>query len=62
VWGSHRWWSPLFLGWLLKTLTIRYGGLRLYQRLIPAAIGVIVADSTFQMLAGVLLCVVRSVK
>jgi hypothetical protein len=62
VWGSHWWWSPLFIGWLLKTLTIRYGGLRLYQRLIPAAIGVIVADSTFQMLAGVLLCVVRSVK
>lgn len=62
VWGSHWWWSPLFLGWLLKTLTIRYGGLRLYQRMIPAAIGVIVADSTFQMLAGVLLCVVKSLK
>jgi hypothetical protein len=59
VWGSHWWWSPLFLGWLLKTLTIRYGGLRLYQRMIPAAIGVIVADSTFQMLAGITLWLAR---
>ena len=62
VWGSHWWWSPLFLGWLLKALTIRYGGLRLYQRMIPAAIGVIVADSTFQMLAGTIVCVAKSLK
>jgi hypothetical protein len=62
VWGSQWWWSPLFLGWLLKSLTIRYGGLRLYQRMIPAAIGVIVADSTCQMLAGVLLWLTKSVK
>jgi hypothetical protein len=62
VWGSQWWWSPLFVGWLLKSLTIRYGGLRLYQRMVPAAIGVIVADSTFQMLAGVLLWLTRGVK
>jgi hypothetical protein len=52
VWGAQWWWSPLFIGWLLKSLTVRYGGLRLYQRLVPAAIGVIAADSTAVMLAA----------
>ncbi len=36
VWGSQWWCMPLFIGWLLKSLTIRYGGLRLYQRTIPS--------------------------
>jgi hypothetical protein len=55
VWGSHWWWTPLFVGWLFKSLTIRYGGLRLYQKMVPAAIGVIVGDSTCQMIWGVAL-------
>jgi hypothetical protein len=40
--GAQWWWGPLFIAWLLKTLVIRYGGLRLYQRTVPMAIGVIV--------------------
>jgi hypothetical protein len=43
-WGMHWYWMPLFVGWLLKTLTIRYGGLRLYRRMMPVAIGLIVGD------------------
>jgi hypothetical protein len=62
VWGAQWWWSPLFIGWLLKSLTVRYGGLRLYQRMVPAAIGVIVADSTCVMLASVVESLVRSLK
>jgi len=43
-WGMHWYWMPLFVGWLWKTLTIRYGGLRLYRRTMPLAIGLIVGD------------------
>jgi len=43
-WGMHWYWMPLFVGWLWKTLTIRYGGLRLYRRTMPVAIGLIVGD------------------
>jgi hypothetical protein len=44
VWGSQWWWGPLFIAWLLKSLVIRYGGLRLYQRTVPLAVGVIVGN------------------
>jgi hypothetical protein len=44
VWGTQSWWCPMFVGWLVKSLVIRYGGLRLYQKTMPAAIGMILAD------------------
>jgi hypothetical protein len=44
VWGSQWWWGPLFIAWVLKTLVVRYGGLRLYQKTVPLAIGVIVGN------------------
>jgi hypothetical protein len=44
VWGSQWWWGPLFVAWFLKSLVIRYGGLRLYQKTVPLAIGVIVGN------------------
>jgi len=50
VWGSQWWYMPLFIGWLLKSLAIRYGGLRLYQQTIPTAIGVIVASQLVAVL------------
>jgi len=44
VWGSQWWWCPLFIGWVLKTVVVRYGGLRLYQKTVPMAIGMIVGN------------------
>ncbi len=44
VWGTQSWWCPMFIGWLVKALAIRYGGLKLYQKTMPAAIGMILAD------------------
>jgi hypothetical protein len=35
---------PFFLGWALKSLAIRYGGLRLYRQTVPLAIGLIVGN------------------
>jgi hypothetical protein len=44
VWGTQSWWCPMFIGWAVKSLVTRYGGLRLYQRTMPAAVGMILAD------------------
>ena len=60
VWGSQWWYMPLFIGWLLKSLTIRYGGLRLYQKTVPAAIGVIVGDRVSEILWALVLWAVRA--
>jgi len=43
-WGMHIIWMPFFVGWALKSLAVRYGGLQLYRRTVPAAIGLVVGD------------------
>jgi len=43
-WASLNLWFSLFLGWFLKLLTIRYGGLSGYVRFRPLFMGVIVGD------------------
>lgn len=43
-WGAQWHYLPFFIGWALKSLAIRYGGLRLYRATMPAAIGLIVGD------------------
>jgi hypothetical protein len=50
---------PFFLGWLAKTLVIRYGGLRLYRKTVPMAIGLIGGDLLSQFVWGLLQAVVR---
>lgn len=39
-------WSSLFIGWLIKTLVVRYGGVRLYRGAQPFFLGVILGDYT----------------
>jgi hypothetical protein len=58
TWGSHWWFIPFFIGWVGKVAVTRYGGLRLYRRTIPLAVGLIVGDllnglvwSFFQVIA-----------
>ena len=46
TWGGHWNYMPFFIGWALKSLVIRYGGLRLYRVTVPLAIGLIVGDMT----------------
>ena len=58
-WGMHWYWMPLFVGWLWKSLTIRYGGLQLYRRLMPVAIGMIVGDMVGQGIRVALTLMVR---
>jgi len=59
VWGTQSWWCPMFIGWLVKTLVIRYGGLRLYQRTMPAAIGMILANQLIHFLWPVVMALAR---
>jgi hypothetical protein len=47
VGGTHSipyFWLPFFIGWVCKSLVVRYGGLSLYRRAIPFAVGLIVGD------------------
>lgn len=44
TWGMQWYYMPFFVGWGLKVLVIRYGGLRLYRATVPLAIGLIVGD------------------
>lgn len=56
VWGTYPAWrfAPCFLiGWLAKTLVVRYGGAQLYRRLAPLFIGII-AGEILGYLTGIL--------
>ncbi len=37
-------WSPLFIVWVVKVMVLHYGGIRLYRRGIPLAVGLILGD------------------
>jgi hypothetical protein len=41
-WGLIDWAEPFVIGWAAKSLVIRYGGLHLYRKTVPLAIGLIV--------------------
>ena len=43
-WGMHWYLVPFLVGWGAKLLVIRYGGLRLYRKTIPLAMGLIMGD------------------
>jgi hypothetical protein len=47
---SHAFWSHYFMAWLVKVLVLRYGGMRLYRRLLPFVFGVILGDVVTQSL------------
>jgi hypothetical protein len=44
VHATHALWFSMFLGWLFKTLILRYGGMRGFTRLLPFFLGLIVGD------------------
>ena len=45
TWGARWFYMPFLIGWLCKSLVIRYGGLRLYRLTVPMAVGAIVGDA-----------------
>ena len=42
--ATHLLWFSMFLGWLSKSLALRYGGMPLFLRLLPLFLGLIVGD------------------
>jgi len=45
TWVAKWSYMPYFVGWVCKSLVIRYGGLRLYRATVPLAIGAIIGDT-----------------
>jgi hypothetical protein len=43
-WGMHWNWGSFTLGWLLKVVLLRYGGLRAFRAAVPFFIGLVVGD------------------
>jgi len=43
-WPMINFWFPIFLGWLFKSLVLRYGGARWYRQLRPGFLGLILAE------------------
>jgi hypothetical protein len=47
---SHAFWSHYFVAWLVKVVVLRYGGMRLYRRVLPFVFGLILGDVVTQSL------------
>lgn len=43
-WPMINFWFSILVGWLIKSLVLRYGGARTYRRLLPAALGLIAGE------------------
>jgi hypothetical protein len=46
VWIMDHIWFTIFLAWLIKTIVVRYGGLKLFQKLRPLFLGLILGQFT----------------
>ena len=44
--GLFRLWLPIFVSWLIKSLLLRYGGLRAYRRALPFFMGLVLGEFT----------------
>jgi len=47
-------WPSFLLGWFLKRLIIKYGGNRVYRRLVPAMLGLIAGDMLGMLLPSII--------
>ena len=43
-WTGTIWWSMFLVGWLIKSAVVRYGGMRLFRRVRPFFIGLILGE------------------
>jgi len=43
-WPMINFWFPIFVGWLLKSVLLRYGGAKLYRKLLPGFLGLVLAE------------------
>lgn len=45
-WPMINFWFPVLVGWLCKTVILHYGGPRVYRRLVPGFLGLVLAEFT----------------
>jgi hypothetical protein len=45
-WPMINFWFPIFVGWLCKTVILHYGGPKVYRRLLPGFLGLVLAEFT----------------
>ncbi len=57
-WGMHVYWSPFFMGWLAKSVMLRYGGLKYYRKALPVFIGLIMGDMISGGISSIMGCFV----
>lgn len=50
TWTMMVFWFPCAVAWLIKVLILRYGGMRLYARLRPAFLGMVLGEFTMAVL------------
>jgi len=43
-WPMINFWFSIFVGWLIKSAVLHYGGARIYRRFMPAALGLIFGE------------------
>ena len=43
-WGMAISWFPLFIAWVIKGLVLRHGGLRMYRKVIPFFLGLMLGE------------------
>ena len=43
--ATHTLWFSMFVGWVCKTLILRYGGMKGYAALLPFFLGLILGDA-----------------
>ena len=51
-WAINLVWLPLFIAWIIKGLTMRYGGLAGYRKLLPFFLGLILGDCVMGAIWG----------
>jgi hypothetical protein len=54
AWAINIVWLPLLIAWVVKGLTMRYGGLRIYRLLLPFFLGLILGDCVMGSAWGLL--------
>ena len=57
-WSMHRLWVSLLIAWLIKSLILRYGGLKMYRTALPFFLGIILGEcvvgGVWTLIGGVL--------
>jgi len=43
-WPTVQIWFPIMLGWLIKSLVMRFGGIKIYKRLLPGFLGLVLGE------------------